>query len=61
MTMVKTFISNALIFITFSFGGLPDTISAPNSVGGFFVVGLYKEEPKIAAKCNCVYLGMIEF
>jgi len=49
------------IFITFSFGSLPDSVGGPDDIGGLFVLGFYKQEPKIVDKCNCVYLGMVEF
>ena len=51
------------IFITFSFGSLPDSVGGPNDVGGLFVVGFYKEKPLITDKfrAQSIYLGMIEF
>jgi hypothetical protein len=50
------------IFITFSFGSLPDNVSESNSVGGLFCIGFYKEEPVISKrfKSQYIYLGMIE-
>jgi hypothetical protein len=52
----------AIMYITFSLGSLPESVSDQDVLGGLFVIGIYENKPKIDKRIasDSIFIGMIE-